>query len=641
MLPTASMTPRLRYRPDIDGLRALAVLLVLADHLQVLFPGGYVGVDVFFVISGYLITGTILPEIQADSFSVVAFYQRRVRRIFPALLAMLLVVTVVAYFALLPADLYQYARSLVAALSSVSNVTFWREAGYFDTSSLTKPLLHTWSLAVEEQFYFLFPLFLVALQRWFPQRLRAATVVLAVMSLGVSVYGVARHPPAAYFLAPSRAWELLAGSLLSQGVASPLRGRFGRNAAAALGVLLILGSAVWFNATTPFPGWAAVLPCAGAGLVIAAGEAGGSLVGSLLAWRPFVWTGLISYSLYLWHWPLIVFQHVGYLAAGPVRLPGVRPELAVACLSFATAALSWRFVEQPLRRGRLRARRAVLFAVNGCAVGALAVAGIVLLSTHGAQGRFSPQEQRVASYAGLESFIPFRVGACFVGPDAAYKQFRPDECLAQHGDRPAILLAGDSHAAQLRAGFLAAYPEDDILQATAFGSKTEHCVPVLQSTDAGLPGCAAFYRFLFRDFLLKHPVRALVLGQRWTDQDLEPLGSTIAYLQGHGVAVVVVGPSIEFDMPLPGLIIRSLKAKRANTIAAHRRLGPEDLDRRMGELAATRWHVPYLSIYRDLCEPECPIYAAENVPLLFDDNHFTVPASVLFVARVRQAGQIP
>jgi peptidoglycan/LPS O-acetylase OafA/YrhL len=153
MHPTTLAEPRVRYRPDIDGLRAVAVLLVLACHLGLAFPGGFVGVDVFFVISGYLITGTILPEIESGSFSLVQFYERRVRRILPALLVMLLVVTVVAYLVLLPLDLERYARSLIAALFSVSNVTFWREAGYFDTRSLAKPLLHTWSLAVEEQFY--------------------------------------------------------------------------------------------------------------------------------------------------------------------------------------------------------------------------------------------------------------------------------------------------------------------------------------------------------------------------------------------------------------------------------------------------------------------------------------------------------
>jgi peptidoglycan/LPS O-acetylase OafA/YrhL len=641
MHPTTLAEPRVRYRPDIDGLRAVAVLLVLACHLGLAFPGGFVGVDVFFVISGYLITGTILPEIESGSFSLVQFYERRVRRILPALLVMLLVVTVVAYLVLLPLDLERYARSLIAALFSVSNVTFWREAGYFDTRSLAKPLLHTWSLAVEEQFYLLFPLFLMGLQRWFPKRLRTATVLLAVMSLGVSVYGVSRHPPAAYFLAPSRAWELLLGSLLSQGVGLAVHGRIARNAGAALGLLLIVGSALWFNATTPFPGWAALMPCVGAGLLIVAGEAGGSLVGSLLAWRPMVGIGLISYSLYLWHWPLIVFQHIGYQGEGPIRLPGVLPEAAIACMSLLAAGLSWRFVEQPFRTGRLRPRRGVLFAVNGCGVGGLAVAGVVLLSTHGAQGRFTAQEQRIAAYAGLESYAPFRYGTCFIGPESGYKEFRREECLAQHQGREAILLAGDSHAAQLRAGFLAAYPEDDILQATVFGSKSMRCVPVLEFKDAGTTGCDAFYRFLFTDFLLKHSVRTVVLSEQWTEQDLEPLGQTIAYLQAHRVAVVVVGPSIEFDTPLPGLIVKSLKAGRIDTVAAHRRTGLEDLDRRMDGIAATRWHVPYISVYRDLCTPQCPIYAAEDVPLLFDDNHFTAAASVLLVSKVRAEGQLP
>src|SRR5580704_10816415 len=216
MSDSTTRKPTLTYRPDIDGLRAVAVLLVVAFHTGIgKFRGGFVGVDVFFVISGFLISSVILSEISAGHFSIAAFYERRIRRIFPALVVMMFVTSFLAAKYFLPSELTDYAKSLLAATFSVSNFYFWRQSGYFDAPAALKPLLHTWSLAVEEQFYIVFPLFLLLVRRLFPTRLRISIIAVAIVSFAASVLGAYQHSSSAFYLAPTRAWELLLGTVLS------------------------------------------------------------------------------------------------------------------------------------------------------------------------------------------------------------------------------------------------------------------------------------------------------------------------------------------------------------------------------------------------------------------------------------------
>jgi len=245
------------YRPDVDGLRAVAVLLVVFDHVHTRLAGGYVGVDVFFVISGYLISSLILSDMAAGRFSVANFYERRVRRIFPAVL---LVTPALAYTYLVPSEMEDFGRSLLAALFSAANFFFWHEAGYFDAPSAFKPLLHTWSLAVEEQFYIFFPLFLLAMRRWLPKRIEAAIWSITLLTFALACVVVQRDPSAAFFFAPLRAWELLIGAIVSQRYRPALTGKGPRNIAATAGLLLILAPAMIYSPRTSFPGLAALPP---------------------------------------------------------------------------------------------------------------------------------------------------------------------------------------------------------------------------------------------------------------------------------------------------------------------------------------------------------------------------------------------
>ena len=266
----------MKYRADIDGLRAIAVLSVIFFHTGIPgFSGGFVGVDVFFVISGYLITSIILKDIQSGQFSIARFYERRIRRIFPALFPVISFTLVVATFLFDPISFESFGKSITATTIFGSNILFWRESGYFDASAITKPLLHTWSLAVEEQFYIFFPLLLIAINRFSKNRYFQWILGICVFSLLTSIYGVYTHQVATFYLVPTRAWELLFGSLLSLGVIPELKSNVHRNIVSIIGLGLIIFSVGFYNESTLFPGISAMAPVMGSSFIIYSGMGGG------------------------------------------------------------------------------------------------------------------------------------------------------------------------------------------------------------------------------------------------------------------------------------------------------------------------------------------------------------------------------
>jgi peptidoglycan/LPS O-acetylase OafA/YrhL len=433
---------------------------VVLYHYGFGMPGGFVGVDVFFVISGFLITSLLLRDIDTGVFSIAAFYERRARRILPALFLMVPVVTALTLIVFLPVDLVSYGRSLVAATLFVSNVSFWREFGYFDRAAEVKPLLHTWSLSVEEQFYVVFPLFLWLVARIARRRTVAVLATCGCASFVLCVVMTPRSPAAAFYLPIGRAWELLLGALLAAGAVPQLARRLWRDVASIAGILLIAGSTLLINRTV-FPGWVAAAPCLGAALVILASLSGGGLGNRVLRWKPFVAVGLVSYSLYLWHWPLLVMAK--YAANRNLTVIETLVVLASACL---ISAASWRWIEGPFRgSGAVLTRRRVL--VLAAAGNALALAcGVGLMSAHGFPSRLPAHVRQDAQVASEElSGMP----ACF-GASASADEVRDGRLCAigAPGASPSFLVWGDSHArrtsaplAQLareknRAGFLVA-----------------------------------------------------------------------------------------------------------------------------------------------------------------------------------------
>jgi peptidoglycan/LPS O-acetylase OafA/YrhL len=358
------------------------------------FSGGFVGVDVFFVISGFLITGIIRHEIDAGVFTIARFYERRIRRLLPALFAMLLVTSVAAAWLLLPADLVDYGESVLSTVFFASNVLFWQQSGYFGHAAEEVPLLHTWSLAVEEQFYIVYPLFLVFVATRWQRRYVMATGAVTAAALALGLVMVAADRQAAFYLAPPRAWELGVGALLALGVLPPAHRERVRNLVAVAGVVAIAWSVFRFSSATVFPGVAALLPCLGTAALLWAGTGGHNVVGRALATRPLVLIGLVSYSLYLWHWPLLAFGR--YYAVRPLT-PG---ETAVALgLAVAASIVSWRYVERPFRGKSGLWQRRPLFVAALTAMGVFAAAALGMVVANGWPQRLEPDAVRLLTAA--------------------------------------------------------------------------------------------------------------------------------------------------------------------------------------------------------------------------------------------------
>ncbi|MGB7986351.1 MAG: acyltransferase family protein [Terracidiphilus sp.] len=636
----------LKYRPDIDGLRAVAVISVVIFHLGAgHLMGGFVGVDVFFVISGYLISAIIFSDIAGSRFSVLGFYERRIRRIFPALFGMLIGFTAVACFFLLPAELVDYGKSLLAAVTSTSNFYFWQHSGYFDMPE-SNPLLHTWSLAVEEQFYILFPICLVIIRRFFPQRLRIAVVALFFASLITSIAMVHFDPVSAFYMPYTRAWELLLGTMISQGIFPRLHSSILRNLATLTGIGLIAYPVFFYTAKTPFPGIAALPPCIGSALIIGAGEFGSSLVGKVLSWRPVVFIGLISYSLYLWHWPVIVMHTMG-LSINlndllPQRLAAMVPAFRFdmwmeIALSFTLAVLSWRFVERPFRARPLRISRQPLFAISAVVMIVLIVASITIISAHGFEGRFSPQAVKIASFLEKRGVVTHgRMGSCFVTDTNRSAVFDNDRCLQLDPGKMNYLLIGDSHAGVLWSGLAGARPDENILLASV-----SNCKPLVHSV--GSEDCRNEMNYIFQNYLPTHPLHGLLLEARWKPGDMDGLTETIEWAKQHHLAVTVFGPVAEYDAPLPRLLAYSITWKKPDLASKHRLAYSPSMDKLMQSLNASRWHIPYISLYRATCNQDgCIEYAdsAHEIPIMRDGDHFTEYGSALIVKRLIDSGAL-
>ncbi|HYP89923.1 MAG TPA: acyltransferase family protein [Polyangiaceae bacterium] len=417
----------LRHRDDIDGLRAIAVLSVILFHAGVPgFGGGYVGVDVFFVISGYLISGILLREQDAGRISLASFYERRVRRIFPALFVMFFVTSVVGYCLLLPPLFKAFGRSLVAATLFVSNVLYYSESGYFDAPSEAKPLLHTWSLGVEEQFYIFFPLYVAVVWKYLRGRAVVLTALVTAVSFAASIWGVTRFPKATFFLAPTRAGELLLGALIAMAAFPAAKQRVTREGLTLLGVALILVAVVAFSATDPFPGWRSLVPCVGAALLMHGGQLGTTLTAQALASRPFKFVGQISYSLYLWHWPVLMLAK--YWA---IRELSSLETATVLLLAGLLSVASWRWVERPFRERRTLTR-ATLFALAGGLMAAFVAVGAWIDRGQGLPGRLKLADQ-ILMVRGHDGRCSKDVGAaCSIGKPST--------------DAPTFAVWGDSHA---------------------------------------------------------------------------------------------------------------------------------------------------------------------------------------------------
>jgi peptidoglycan/LPS O-acetylase OafA/YrhL len=442
------------YRREIDGLRAVAVVPVILFHAGFqTFSGGFVGVDVFFVISGYLITSLILSDMESGNFSILKFYERRARRILPALFLVMAACLPFAWMWLLPSDMKDFSKSLVAVSAFASNVLFWRQSGYFDSAAELKPLLHTWSLAVEEQYYVLYPLFLILAWRFGRRWIVGILGAVAVISLAIAEWGSINNPAATFFLLPTRGWELLIGSLVAFYFAKEKVPEFKAwqlQVGGLLGIALVLISVFAFSYKTPFPGVYALVPTVGTALVILFARQQ-TLVGRLLGSGAFVGVGLISYSAYLWHQPMFAFARHRSLEE-----PSAAVYLALAAGAIVLAYFSWRFVEQPFRDRSRVGRSAVFRSAVACSLVALSI-GMVGISSDGYYYRSS----LAAKLGNLDERLAANHG---LSEDCEGRFNLSSKCSTSAS--PELLLWGDSNAMHLAQGLLASNPDLRMIQAT-------------------------------------------------------------------------------------------------------------------------------------------------------------------------------
>lgn len=379
------------YRPEIDGLRAVAVLSVLIYHAGFGFlPGGFMGVDIFFVLSGFLITSFIVQDIRAGKFSMVAFWERRARRILPPLFLVVGATLAAGSVLFLSIDYVQLGKEIASQAAFGSNILFMMQGGYFDDGDKFKALLHTWSLSVEEQFYLFYPIGLALFARFFGPKFFWLILCLGILSFALCIFAAGISPRLAFYALPFRGWELLAGALLAV-VTVPAHSRWIREGLSIAGLGMIAAALLFYQPSFVFPGWFTVLPVVGAALIIYANLAGKTAVGSALSWKPMVGVGLISYSLYLWHWPVLIFAR--YV---PVIEPGMIVSLACMTVSFVLAYLTWRYVEQPVRTRRCLATRKSMFLFSAAGLLSMAIAGAAIVYTKGMPFRFS---EEVSTYA--------------------------------------------------------------------------------------------------------------------------------------------------------------------------------------------------------------------------------------------------
>jgi peptidoglycan/LPS O-acetylase OafA/YrhL len=610
-------SPSSKYRPDIDGLRAIAVMLVVIFHaFPEAMPGGFIGVDIFFVISGFLITGIIVRELDQKRFSLLAFYNRRIRRIFPALIVVLCVTLVLGWLWMLPAAYAQLSSDVFASAAFFANIALLLQSGYFDIESAKKPLLHLWSLGIEEQFYLVWPLLLMLVARLRLRMLTAVSVVgMASFVLNVALIG--SNPVATFYLPFTRAWELLAGAALACGWNQISQTGAASNRRALFGVLLIATAAAVLDTKSAFPGWWAMLPVAGAALLLSAPAAW--FCQALLASPPMVWVGLISYPLYLWHWPLLVF--CGIIKFAPLTL--LERGLVVG-LSFALAWATYRFIEIPFRFGRPSPLK-IPSLCSGMVV--IAVAGGVVVKGRGFDFRLPPEIRELAHVPTQSS--KWRFHECLL--DLSRETSFADSCVDRNR-RPLILVWGDSTAGALLPGLRKAQ------ETRAFGIAqltSSSCVPALDTDVAGVPNCRAINdkvlaiaRAIRPDIVLLHST--------W-DRYLDGVAAMVAALKKQTNArVVVLGSVPWWKRGLPNEVLRyfmlhhSLIPERSTRAEADR--SGETLREKLVPLGAE-----YISVWDAMCNADgclTRIGEAASDITASDQVHLTEKGSVFLIGSI-------
>lgn len=635
------------YRADIDGIRAIAVLAVILYHAHIkYFSGGFVGVDIFFVISGYLITTIILRELDKRNFSLARFYERRIRRIFPALFTILTATLLVSIIFFDANEFRDFGKSLIATTFFSSNILFWTQSGYFDGPSELKPLLHTWSLAVEEQYYIFFPLLLSFLARFFRSRLVLVLTGIAVASFALNQYSISRDASGAFYLVHMRIWELLIGSILAVKIISRKVNPHIDNLLGLLGLGMIILSIFIYSINTPFPGVSAIFPTIGTALIIYSGTSSKTFTRQFLSFWPLVFLGQISYSLYLWHWPIIVFaRYYAILELKPLET------IAVLLATLLLSTLTWRFIEMPFRQN-IFLKRDNIFQLAAIITLLMISTGSVIYIKDGFPDRFSKDQLTIDQNIDIQWKYWDK---CELDANNIQTPLK----LCQIGamtNAPTFLLWGDSHAEALATSIQVSASQSYKTGVVAF---TAGCPPLLGIDRQEEKLCAKFNTTILK-YIQDHPdLETIILASRWalsaegtrykneegkslilenaltgptnTDSNasLFELGinQTInALLQlKRKVVIVTQVPEIGYDVPSAFSIAQRTGRDLNKTIAPSYN---EYLDRNkiveaVFESASKNRSITIVDPSKALCTEENCLVVSEGRPLYRDDDHLS------------------
>jgi peptidoglycan/LPS O-acetylase OafA/YrhL len=648
------------YRGDVDGLRAIAVLFVVAFHAWPRkLPGGFTGVDIFFVISGFLITNLILRAKDSGEFSFADFYARRIKRIFPALIAMLAACLLVGWVVMFPGEFRDLGKHSAAGAGFVANFSFLMETGYFDITADHKPLLHLWSLGIEEQFYIVWPLLIVLVWRWRNGPLAMASLIL-LGSFAWNAILTPINPAQAFFLPFTRFWELMIGAILAIATTQPSFAALVPARLAALyednrqtihewtgwlGLALIVIAAATIKPTRAFPGWWALLPTAGAALLIFAGPQS-TFNRLVLSNRTMIYIGLISYPLYLWHWPIFSFVRIVHF-----KEPTDIMKVLCIALAFGLAHLTYRYIERPIRFGTPTVRKPVLTAAAMAAAGCL---GFLVWAGGGLPWRFPKELQAVVADFRDNAAEDARQYRCLyqgIGP-------RSFPAICDGSDQPGarrVVLWGDSHAAHLGPGL------EDLRRRENFKLaqySSAACPPVAGFVSEHQPACAEVNAFVLGRIAELKP-DTVILSGRWEIYNGRPrlgrvepkdIKDIVAKLQSLGVKnVVVMGQFPIWSAQVPQLRARNFRLAATGVTPK----APGDLERNKAFLNAGIYPADemvrqavagtgarFVSPLSTLCNAEGCLLVIPDTggkPIYWDDNHFTRTGSIYFVEHNRAA----
>ena len=637
----------MQHRPEVDGLRAVAIIPVVFFHAGfALFSGGFVGVDVFFVISGYLITSIILEDLRREEFSLLKFYERRARRILPALFFVIGISSAFAWYWMSPSQFKDFAGSVFSTTLFVSNMFFWRKSGYFDAPSEERPLLHTWSLAVEEQYYVLFPIFIILTWRFKKERVFWALVAITFASFALSEWGWRTKPIANFFLAPTRAWEILVGSLVA--FLTNKHGVKNNNIFAVVGLIAVFSAVLFYDKNTPFPSYYSLLPVLGTASILLYGGKE-TLTAKILSAKPMIFIGLISYSVYLWHQPIFAFSRIS-----PLGDHSQRNVLLLCAFSLVAGYLSWKYVERPFRNRAFLSRN-TLFALSGITATVIVFASHYGVTSGGMPQRLSVDEAKYLDYFendGPEWRLFERLGIIekyrdecnfydtpanrMGGATLIPREIDPSCVLEADKDAKTLFLWGDSYAMSLNYGLKKHIGESwNILQVASSG-----CAPDLYETDNPFHYCERSNYIALKTIKELTPEIVVLKYNKAQDitRDHTTLRNISLELLRQGVEnVAVVGPLPHWNPSLPETMLRFWPDLPLRTSVGLQREF-EQLDEELEQILQPLQGVTYLSAFDALCTEEgCLTTVGQNHTneiMQWDDAHLSPKGSIYLIGKL-------